>query len=94
MDRTEDQIIQKEPAHPDDLYLKEIQMNLEAGYLGKIFGSEKNAPLNIAGIVSIVLILAGVLIIYIPGGITCIEYWKTVVPILTMILGYLFGKKG
>ena len=74
--------------------LEEKRMDLDAGCLGKFFGSSENAPTNIAGLVALLLILTGIASILWPSGvITPQEIWKVIIPIITMILGYLFGKQ-
>jgi hypothetical protein len=76
------------------LTLEERKLDLDAGLLGKIFGSPKNAPFNISGVVVILLVLSGVVYSFIPQiGATTKEFWATIAPIITMILGYTFGKK-
>lgn len=76
-----------------ELTLKAKEMDLEAGLLGKLFGSEKNAPLNIAGLIALLLILTGVGTIFYKSEFPAADYWEQVAPILTGILGYLFGRK-
>ena len=76
------------------LTLEEKKLDLEAGHLGKIFGAAKNAPFNISGVVVILLVLSGVIYTFIPQtGTTTLEFWKIIAPIITMILGYMFGKR-
>src|SRR5262245_14050481 len=83
--------IQFDPAAPDrDTFFRIKEMDLESGWFGKVFGNTKNAPQNIAGVVAI--LLCGV------GGFALLssqssEIWKTIAPMITAILGYLFGKK-
>ena len=67
-------------------------MTLEAGWLGKIFGSATNAPMNIAGVVLSAFILAIFLILLIHTRMEPVEYLKLVLPVITLVLGYLFGK--
>jgi hypothetical protein len=67
-------------------------MTLEAGWLGKIFGSATNAPMNIAGIVLSAFILTIFLILLIHTRMEPVEYLKLVLPVITLVLGYLFGK--
>jgi len=74
--------------------LQEKQMDLDAGLLGKVFGSAQNAPSNIAGLVIIVLVFTGVCcFIWPPAGTSPLEVWKLLIPVITMILGYLFGRR-
>jgi uncharacterized membrane protein HdeD (DUF308 family) len=73
--------------------LESKQMDIDAGLIGKIFGTSQAAPINIAGFIAIVLTMAGVLSLFIDATLKPDELWKIIVPILSMILGYLFGKK-
>jgi hypothetical protein len=69
------------------------QMDLESGWLGKLFGSSKIAPSNIAGLTLLLLVLPGVALLFFSGSsMTAADYWKFITPIVTLILGYLFGK--
>ena len=65
---------------------EEKKMNLDAGLLGKIFGNSSSAPSNIAGIS--ILILLGFSVY-----VNQTNIWSTTSPIITLILGYLFGKQ-
>jgi len=64
--------------------IKSKKMDLDAGYLGKVFGNSSSAPSNIAGIVILFLLI----------GTPFIDdlSWEKSFPILTLSLGYLFGK--
>jgi hypothetical protein len=74
--------------------LEEKKLDLDAGTLGKFFGSSKNAPSNIAGVVIIILVVTGVAcLIFPPSESDPIEIWKILAPVITLILGYLFGKQ-
>jgi hypothetical protein len=70
------------------------KMELESGVLGKFFGAPENAPLNIAGLVALLMVIASVgFTIWPPKDFQAMEFWKqTTVPILTLILGYIIGK--
>jgi hypothetical protein len=72
--------------------LKVKEMDLEAGWLGKCFGTSKNSPLNIAGFVLIILVVAGVLVLFIQSSIAAIDYWKIVSPLIALVMGFVFGK--
>jgi predicted branched-subunit amino acid permease len=67
-------------------------MTLEAGWLGKIFGSSTNAPTNIAGVVLSAFIISIFLVLLMPTRMETVEYLKLVLPVVTLVLGYLFGK--
>ena len=68
------------------------------GRIGRTFGSPEHSAQNITATVCILLILA-------VGIVSILEWiggrnfdfiksmWKTIIPIITLSLGYLFGKK-
>ncbi len=68
-------------------------MVLEAGLLGKLFGSAINAPTNIAGLTLclLVLIVFGVLVSR-PSDFVA-QILEQLSPIITLILGYVFGRR-
>ncbi len=72
--------------------LQSKAMDLESGWLGKAFGNHANAPTNIAGFVAVCLILAGIGMVVFSGWEKSAEFWKVISPLLTLVLGYLFGK--
>ena len=78
---------------PSEYKLKARELELSAGVLGRIFGSAANAPMNIAGLVALLLLGPGIALLFVKGLMTAKEFWETTIPILTLILGYLFGKK-
>ena len=82
---------QSEKSTSNDLSI--LSKRLDAGLLGKWFGGPKNSPPNIAGFVAILLITAGIVTLFLDTDITSEKFWEIIVPILSMILGYLFGKK-
>jgi hypothetical protein len=63
--------------------LEERRMNLQAGW---------NVPTFIAGAIAVLLTLACILSLFLPTNIPSSELWKLVLPVITAILGYLFGK--
>lgn len=70
--------------------LEQTRMSLESGFLGKCFGSAANAPTNIAEFVVCLLVV----IICVVGFLKMptAELVERVIPIITLALGYLFGK--
>lgn len=74
------------------------QQKIRLGFIGKIFGSGENASKNITATICVLLIIGGSIVsVYayackndkeLAGSI-----WNVIVPILTLSLGYLFGKK-
>lgn len=69
------------------------EMDMESGSLGRLFGTEKNAPLNIAGLVLLLLLVPGVLLLFFSANIPPLDYWKIIIPVVTAILGYAFGRR-
>lgn len=81
------------PASPELFSLESQRMLQVSGVLGRLFGNAEHAPTNIAGfVVVMVLVFAGISMCF-PSTVTPSEYWKIATPILTLSLGYLFGKK-
>ncbi len=67
------------------------RMELEAGWIGRIIGSPKHAPNNTAFLVLILSFITGIGVGFaFPND--RVEFWKTLIPILTLTLGYMFGK--
>lgn len=69
------------------------------GWLGKFFGAAENAAVSISGLIIIgiliFLILSGFVGILCDGKIEKVEkFWNLSIPIITLSLGYIFGKKG
>ncbi len=62
------------------------------GFLGVFFGASNDSPTNIAGLIAVFLVLAGIINCLI-GQISSEFLWEKITPILSMILGFLFGKK-
>ncbi|HQT81157.1 MAG TPA: hypothetical protein PLQ34_03115 [Ferrovaceae bacterium] len=75
------------------IQLQSKQLDLESGILGKIFGGFKNAPSNIAGMCLFLLLAVGIVVLFVQNlNMTATEYWKYSTSIITLILGYLFGR--
>ena len=74
-------------------FLRAKEMDLESGWLGKLFGNKANAPSNIAGVIVILLVVSGLFVTFTDAKILPKEYWSIITSIITLILGYLFGKK-
>lgn len=73
--------------------MKEKEMDLESGWLGRVFGSGDRAPMNIAGLAVVMLLAIGVTATIREGGPASGETWKYVAPIITGALGFTFGKR-
>ncbi len=81
------------PKEPDKAtYIKIKEMHLQSGMLGRFFGAPGNATVNIGGLVVLLVVAAGIVMtIKAPDG--GLEAWKVITPIVTMVLGFLFGKR-
>jgi hypothetical protein len=66
---------------------------INAGYLGNLFGSRDNAPTNIAGFVLVILIVAGIAAFFVGPSVPALEFWEKIIPLVTLVFGFLFGKK-
>ena len=79
---------------PDEhqFVLRSKEMDIEAGWLGHCFGTSKNAPLNIAGLVVALLVSTGVVTVFFQTAIPSLEYWKIAVPLITLVMGFVFGR--
>ncbi len=84
---------------PAAVQLKSKEMDLESGWLGVAFGGSRTAPSNIAGLCLLLIVLPGIFLLFqaapavgSTAGMGAAEYWKIAAPIVTLILGYLFGK--
>ena len=70
----------------------------ELGWVGRFFGGEKNSSKNITAALNILLIIGASsisLIIYFDKGDSDFikAIWASITPIVSLSLGYLFGKK-
>jgi hypothetical protein len=72
--------------------LRRQEMNLKSGWFGRIFGDAENAPTNTASMgIFAILILTAILCLFNPSQM--MEILKIMTPILTLIMGYLFGRR-
>jgi hypothetical protein len=69
-------------------------MYLEAGTLGKFFGTAANAPRNVAGLLVLILVLTWVWFAVNLDEARAEAFLKLVTPLLTLALGYMFGRGG
>ncbi|BBM02901.1 hypothetical protein [Microbulbifer sp. GL-2] len=77
----------------DSVSLEREEIKLNSGLLGFIFGDKLHAPSNISGMVLVFLL--GVSIygtIFDIHGVDALDIWHTTGPIISLVLGYLFGK--
>jgi hypothetical protein len=105
----EESMKDKDFQHEKDMKEKDFQHTkdmerLKLGWLGKLFGGSTMLPLNVAGIVVIILLVVGILstVVIICTGVFCGEkvntdtlkdIWSILTPIITLTIGYLFGKQ-
>jgi len=82
----------EDPKHAE-LLLRSQEMSLEAGILVNFFGSPKRAASSIAWVMIFILICSGVIVSFVGCNINAIEYWKIIAPLITLALGYLFGRQ-
>jgi len=76
-----------------DYLLKAQEMKLDAGVVGGFFGSTPRAASSIAWVMIFLLVCSGILILFISCSIPPVEYWKIISPLITLALGYLFGRR-
>jgi hypothetical protein len=72
--------------------LAEKRLFLRSGILGRLFGCSANAAMNVSGLTVLLLTLTGVVTLYVPCGLRPDEYFKIATPIVTLALGYMFGR--
>ncbi|MCP3942919.1 MAG: hypothetical protein GY710_15725 [Desulfobacteraceae bacterium] len=80
------------PLEPNNYMLQSKKMDLKAGYLGKVFGSNEAAPYNISGALVILLVLSGIGTIFFKASLNADIYWNIITPVITLVMGYVFGK--
>lgn len=71
---------------------------IKLGKIGQLFGTGDNASKNITATICILLILGGAAVSFYAYAFKddkdlVGEIWGTIAPIITLSLGYLFGKK-
>ncbi len=87
---------------PDPQVAKEVlqnetrqhKMSLESGWLGRVFGTGRNAPVQVVSLALVLLLLAGVLYTFhgdAPNHLGVVDFWKVLSPIITLLVGFLAG---
>ena len=77
----------------------EVEMkNKDLGWIGFVFGTAENASKNIAALICLILIIGSIVfscIIYNCGKENSFieTIWQISMPVVTLSLGYIFGKK-
>jgi hypothetical protein len=81
-----------DPATHPKYWLDARRMDYEEnpGWIGRVIGSSKAAANNIAFVAVFLTLLAGCLSFVFPAQSG--DIWKTLVPVVTLALGYIFGK--
>lgn len=79
------------PTSDPKFVLQSKKMDLEAGWLGRVIGSPKNAANNMA-FLTVVLTFAAGFVVGLAYPSARVEFWKLIIPIVTLTLGYVFGK--
>lgn len=99
---------QKAMVHEDHSFQLQLQKgqhdheckmkNKELGWIGVVLGASENSSKNISALICIILLIAII-------GMSCWVYridgdkdfigklWQMVLPVVTLSLGYIFGKK-
>lgn len=84
----------QEAQHKQEIKMK----NKDLGWIGFVFGTTENASKNIAALICLILIIGSL-------AFSCIIYncgtdnkfietiWQISMPVVTLSLGYIFGKK-
>ena len=75
-----------------DIDLERLRITMAGAWLGKIFGSAGNAPTNIAGLILCLFFRSMMIVLFLETRMEAIEYLKLVLPVITLVLGYLFGR--
>lgn len=80
-------------------YQHEANLNNQAlGWFGRMFGSQENSSRNITGIICLSFVagatLTSLIVYFCKDDIAFVKkMWEVICPIITLSLGYLFGKK-
>ena len=76
---------------------EEIQKRvIEAGFLGRLFGTNKNVSLYIAAFISISMLFAGIAYSFFASSTVSLppkDFWTIISPFITTALGFIIGKK-
>lgn len=78
---------------PDSTIVELKRMDLDAGVLGRFFGGKASAPANIAGLIVTLLTVFAIGLTFWKGTSEATPLWNIVLPVITLALGYLFGKE-
>ena len=76
---------------PEEKELDLEQQKAEMGAVGKFLGRGDTARTNLTAIVVVPLVAAGILISFFNSDFSG-DFWKTVLPVITLGLGYIWGQ--
>lgn len=68
------------------------KLKYDSGVAGQLFGSKPAAPINIAAMFILLLLVSGISVLFCTSLMPPKEYWSIISPLLTLALGYIFGK--
>ena len=71
---------------------KKFELTTRAGVLGKFFGSDEYAGRNIAGLLAVVLVVAGLGYTFTERTFPAKDLWAVIGPLIGTILGFMFGR--
>ena len=77
---------------PPEYFIRRRQDSMS---LGRFFGSAESAPVYVGGAIVGLLVLSGILMLFFGQEMPSMaskDYWETIVPLITLLMGYLFGK--
>jgi hypothetical protein len=85
-------IVPTEEEFPRRYALEQTSMSRAEVQSRRIARAFANIFINIAGTCLVLLILPLFFMLFFPSNLSSIEYVQSVLPIITLVLGYLFGK--
>jgi len=68
------------------------KLKIDVGFVGQLIGSKPSAPSNIAAIFILLLLIPGIVDLFCKSQLEPERYWAIISPLLTLALGYIFGK--
>lgn len=83
---------QLKPISPQDLNRSLEKTKLDIGLVGKLFGKGDSVKLNVAALCFFLLILSGIIKSFMQFE-DSVDYWKIISPLITLTLGYIWGKE-
>lgn len=88
------QLKMQDSQHTHELSLKEKDL----GWIGSFFGSSENSSKNIAAMICLILLFAVIIMSFVVYFLEkdtdfISKLWQIVMPVITLSLGYIFGKR-